>query len=151
MARVSAQLSWIFVLVPATFLLAAVPDGHLLSRDGGRCLVRRLAVCIAGSVVGMAIIPGPLDGRSRAVNNPLGVERRLIEVARDALTFLLVVGVVLRSASLRRSGSAGRPRRRERQQMKWIAFSGAAARRRSRAIVDLAPTTSLGAVAPDRA
>ena len=123
-AAVYGELSWMpFILLPATFLLALFPDGHLLSRRW-----RPVAWCAAVGMGGGFVIgflkPGPIADQP-AMTNPFGVDSPLISPL-EGLTLLLVgIGMVGSSISLvlrfRRS------RGEQRQQIKWLTLAGAIA------------------------
>jgi hypothetical protein len=123
-AAVYGDLSWMpFIVLPATFLLALFPDGHLLSRRW-----RPVAWCAAigmggGFVIGF-IKPGPIADQPQ-MTNPFGVDSPLISPL-EGLTLLMVgIGMVGSSISLvlrfRRSHGE------QRQQIKWLALAGAVA------------------------
>ncbi len=127
LGQVAAQygeLSWMpFILLPATFLLALFPNGHLLSHRW-----RPIAWCAGvGMVAGFVfegMIAGPIPDHP-ALTNPFGVDSPLIDPL-DGLSLLLVaIGMIGSSISLivrfRRSHGD------ERQQIKWLALAGAVA------------------------
>ncbi len=123
-AAVYGDLSWMpFILLPATFLLALFPDGHLLS-ERWRPIAWCAGLGMAGGFVVGTMRPGPVADNP-AIVNPFGVDSPLIGIL-DGVTLLMVaVGMVGSSVSLilrfRRAGSE------ERQQIKWLALAGAVA------------------------
>ncbi len=118
------ELSWMpFILLPATFLLALFPDGHLVSARW-RPVVWCAGVGMAAAFVVEAMIAGPIADHP-ALTNPFGVDSPLIRPL-DALSLLLVaIGMLGSSISLivRFRHSHGD----ERQQIKWLALAGAVA------------------------
>ena len=104
------------------FLPLLFPDGHLPSPRWRPVLWLGVASVVLGAVAS-ALAPGELELRqSSGLDNPLGVEGDLVEVAGTASVILGAVGVVLAAAAvvvrLRRS------RGTERQQLKWFAYVG---------------------------
>ena len=111
------------LVAPATFLLLLFPDGRLLSR-------RWIAPAwLAGGSVSLvalanAVTSGPFGEPFSSVDNPFGI-RSLSEAADtvDRLGVLLVTVICAGAVSLvlrfrRKEGD-------EREQLKWIAYSGA--------------------------
>ena len=104
------------------FLPLLFPDGRLPSPRWRPVLWLGVASVVSGAV-GTAIAPGALELRqSSGIDNPLGVEGGLSDVANTASLVLGAVAVVLAAASvvvrLRRARGA------ERQQLKWFAYVG---------------------------
>jgi signal transduction histidine kinase len=123
-AAVYGELSWMpFILLPATFLLALFPDGHLLS-PRWRPVVWCAAIGMAGGVVITAMLPGPIPDYP-SIENPFGVESPLVAPLNGLTLLMVAIGMVGSSVSLiirfRRAGSE------ERQQIKWLALAGAVA------------------------
>ena len=109
-----------FILLPATFLLALFPDGHLVSRRW-----RPVAWCAALGMVGGFLVegmaPGPVPDHPQ-LTNPFGVDSPVLSPL-DGLSLLLVgIGMIGSSISLivrfRRSHGE------QRQQIKWLALAG---------------------------
>ena len=123
-AAVYGDLSWMpFILLPATFLLALFPNGHLLSARW-RPVAWCAGVGMAGGFVVGIMKPGPISDQPTMVN-PFGVDSPLIFALDGATLLLVAIGMVGSSVSLilrfRRAGSE------ERQQIKWLALAGAVA------------------------
>jgi hypothetical protein len=118
------ELSWMpFILLPATFLLALFPDGHLVSR-GWRPVVWFAALGMAGGFVVEGMYPGPIHDHPQ-LTNPFGVNTPLLGPL-DGLSLLLIgIGMIGSSISLvlrfRRSHGE------QRQQIKWLALAGVVA------------------------
>ncbi|MFL6106345.1 MAG: hypothetical protein ACJ72L_05230 [Marmoricola sp.] len=124
LGRVAAQygeLSWMpFIILPATFLLALFPDGHLAS-PRWRPVAWCAAIGMTSGFVDEGMKPGPIPDHPE-LTNPFGVHSPLIDPV-DGLSLLLVgIGIIGSSASLvvryRRSRGV------EREQLKWLALAG---------------------------
>jgi hypothetical protein len=115
------EVSWMpFILLPATFLLALFPDGHLPS-SRWRPVAWCAGVGIASAFVVEGMIAGPISDHP-ALSNPFGVDSPVISPL-DGLSLLLVaIGTVGSAISLivRFRRSAGQ----ERQQLKWLTLAG---------------------------
>jgi hypothetical protein len=114
--------SWIpFILVPATYLLLLFPDGRLVS-PRWRPVLWAATIGIAAGFVASILTPGPLEDFPR-IENPVGVTAGWLDPVTGLSWLALVVGVGGSAASLvvrfRRAGTV------ERQQVKWLALSGA--------------------------
>jgi hypothetical protein len=117
-----ASWSWtLWLYVPTTFLLLLFPDGRLPSprwRPVGWCA----ALGVISYVAGYALSPGPLDEFSR-ITNPYGVDSPILGAVTIAGALLATASMVASAVSLivrmRRAG------RKERQQIKWLAYGGA--------------------------
>ncbi len=123
-SAVYGELSWMpFILLPATFLLALFPDGHLLS-PRWRPVAWCAAIGMAGGLVTGFMRPGPIPDQPQ-LTNPFGVDSPFM-TALDGLTLLMVaIGMVGSSVSL---GLRFRRSHGElRQQIKWLALAGAIA------------------------
>ncbi|MBX3287462.1 MAG: hypothetical protein KF703_19095, partial [Actinobacteria bacterium] len=115
--------SWLYVPSIATLplVLLLFPDGHLPGRRW-----RPVAVAIVASVVvgclALAVSPGPFSDDLPDVVNPIGIDSPVVEAGSALALLTLMVSVLLAIASLvvRTWGSTGV----ERQQLKWIAFTG---------------------------
>jgi hypothetical protein len=124
LGRVAAKygdVSWMpFILLPATFLLAFFPNGHLVS-PRWRPVVWFAAVGLGGGFVVAFLLPGPMEDYP-SLTNPWGVDSPLIDPLNGLTLLLIAIGMVGSSASLvvrfRRS------RGDERQQMKWLTLAG---------------------------
>ena len=108
--------------VALIFLPLLFPDGRLPSPRWRPVLWLGVASVVFGAV-GTAIAPGTLELRqSSAIDNPIGVDGGLSDVANAASLILGAVAVALAAASvvvrLRRARGA------ERQQLKWFAYVG---------------------------
>ena len=123
-AAVYGELSWMpFILLPATFLLALFPDGHLLSRRW-----RPVAWCAAVGMGGAFVIgflkPGPIADQPQ-MTNPFGVDSPLVSPLEGLTLLMVAIGMVGSSISLvlrfRRSHGE------QRQQIKWLTLAGAIA------------------------
>ena len=123
-AAAYGDLSWMpFILLPATFLLALFPDGHLLS-PRWRPVAWCAAIGMAGGFVVGLMRPGPIADHPH-LTSPFAVDSPLISLL-DGLTLLLVaIGMVGSSISLvlRFRRSHGELR----QQIKWLSLAGAIA------------------------
>ena len=126
-ARIAAQyseLSWMpFMLLPATFLLALFPDGHLLSRRWrpvGWCA----GIGLAGGFVAGFLVPGPTHDHPQ-LTNPFGLDHPVVDPLNGLALLLVAVGMVGSSVSLvlRLRRSAGV----ERLQIRWLALAGVVA------------------------
>jgi signal transduction histidine kinase len=130
-ARVSAWLggwTWVpLVFVPTTFPLLLFPDGHTPS-PRWRWLMWAAAIGILSFAFSMAFDPSNYQEWERVHGepNPLGIQppRLLVEA--------LSVGSILLMAALIGSGLAvavrlRRSRGEERQQLKWLAYTGVVA------------------------
>jgi hypothetical protein len=120
-AATYGDVSWIpFILLPATFLLALFPDGHLLS-PRWRWVAWCAGVGMAGGFFAGALFAGPTEDYP-GIDNPFGVDSPLIDPLNGVSLLLVAVGIVGSAASLvvrfRRSYGA------ERQQLKWLALAG---------------------------
>ena len=119
-----AELSWIpWILVPTTFLLLLFPDGRLLSRRW-RPVAWCAALGMAGGFVTEGLHPGHIPDYPQ-VMNPYGVKSSLLEPLTGLALLLLLGGIVGSSASL--IFRFRRAQGEQRQQIKWLAFAGAAA------------------------
>ena len=123
-AAIYGEVSWIpFILVPATFLLLLFPDGRLLSRRW-RPIAWAAALGIVGNLLAEVLNPGPIPDHPE-LSNPYGIESGLVEAFEGVAILAILVALFGSAASVvirfRRSGGE------QRQQMKWIAFSGAVA------------------------
>ena len=123
-AAVYSNVSWMpFILLPATFLLALFPDGHLLSRRW-RPVAWSAAIGMGGAFVIGFIKPGPIADHPQ-LTNPFGVDSPLLGPLEGLTLLMVAIGMVGSSASLilrfRRAGSE------QRQQIKWLALAGAIA------------------------
>ena len=104
------------------FLPLLFPDGHLPSPRWRPVLWLGVASVVLGAVAS-AFAPGELELRqSSGLDNPLGVEGNLVEVAETASVILGAVGVVLAAAAV--VVRLRRARGTERQQLKWFAYVG---------------------------
>jgi hypothetical protein len=118
------ELSWMpFILLPATFLLALFPDGHVLSRRW-RPVVWCSAVGLAGGFVVGGIIAGPIPDYPELMN-PFGVDSPLVDPL-NGLT-LLMIGIGMVGSSISLVVRFRRSRGEERQQIKWLALAGVVA------------------------
>jgi hypothetical protein len=112
-----------FMLLPATFLLALFPDGHLLSRRW-RPVAWCAALGMAGGFVVEEMIAGPIPDYPQ-LTNPFGVDSPLISPLDGLSLLMIAIGMVGSSISLvlrfRRS------RGEQRQQIKWLALAGVVA------------------------
>jgi hypothetical protein len=104
------------------FLPLLFPHGRLPSRRWRPVLWAGIAALVLGAVAS-AFMPGELELRqSSGIDNPVGVEGGLPEVASAASQILGAVAVVLAAAAvvvrLRRARGA------EREQLKWFAYVG---------------------------
>jgi hypothetical protein len=123
-AAIYGELSWMpFILLPATFLLALFPDGHLLSRRW-RPVAWCSAVGMAGGFAVEGMHAGPVPDHPQLIN-PFGVDTPLLSPL-DGLSLLLIgIGMIGSSISLvvrfRRSHGE------QRQQIKWLAMAGVVA------------------------
>ena len=123
-AAAYGDVSWMpFILLPATFLLALFPDGHLLS-SRWRPFAWCAALGMAGGFVVEGMVPGPIHDHPQ-LTNPFGVDSPLLSPL-DGLTLLMIaIGMVGSSISLvlrfRRSHGE------QRQQIKWLALAGVVA------------------------
>lgn len=123
-AALYGELSWMpFILLPATFLLALFPDGHLLS-PRWRPIAWCAAIGMSGGFVTGTLRSGPIPDHPE-LTSPFGVDSPLISPLEGLMLLLVMIGMVGSSASLilrfRRAGSE------ERQQIKWLALAGAIA------------------------
>ena len=121
-AAAYADVSWIpFVLVPATFLLALFPDGHLPSRRW------RYVAWSAAAGIALSLFSGTAGIESFSdyptVKNPVFIDSQVMGPLEGLGFLLLMVGIVGSAASVvvrfRRAG------RVERQQIKWLATASA--------------------------
>jgi hypothetical protein len=116
--------TWAWILlhgVPATFLLLLFPDGRLPS-PRWRPVAWCAALGISGSVVGYALVAGPLGDFPQIVN-PYGVDSPVVSVVAVAAALVAVGSMVASAVSvIVRARHAGRV---ERQQIKWLAYGGA--------------------------
>lgn len=115
--------SWIWV--PATsgsaYLLLLFPDGRLPSRRWRSVVWMELAGTVVATI-GLALLPGPLETFS-ALRNPFGVGERSTMLALSQNGQLVYgIGIVLGAVALVRRFR--RARGEEREQLKWLAFSG---------------------------
>ena len=115
------ELSWMpFILLPATFLLALFPDGHLLSRRW-RPVAWCAALGMAGDFIVEGMIAGPIHDHPQ-LNNPFGVDSPLLDPLTGLMLLLIGIGMIGSSISLivrfRRSHGV------QRQQIKWLALAG---------------------------
>jgi hypothetical protein len=114
--------AWIVQTVALTFLLLLFPDGRLPSprwRPAAWCA----GLGISGFVVSTALDAGRLADFPQVVN-PYGVDSPLVRIVGIAGVLLLVGSMVASTISLIvRARRAGRV---ERQQIKWLAYGGAA-------------------------
>jgi hypothetical protein len=111
------------VLVPITFLLLLFPDGRLLT-PRWRPVAWCAGVGIAGVFVTAGLNSGPLDDFPQ-IQNPLGVDTKLLDAAMAVSVLLLLVGLIGSPLSLYlrlRRGSG-----EQRQQIKWLVWAGAVA------------------------
>jgi hypothetical protein len=118
------ELSWMpFMLLPATFLLALFPDGHLLSRRW-RPVAWCAAIGMAGGFVVSGIFPGPIPDYPQLMN-PFGIDSPLIDPLNGLTLLLTAIGMFGSSISLvlRFRRSSGE----QRQQIKWLALAGVVA------------------------
>jgi signal transduction histidine kinase len=110
---------WVpFIFVPVTYPLLLFPDGHLLS-PRWRWLVWATAIGIVVFSFGMAFDPDNFEGG----RIPIGIRPPAALVAvSDLASLVLLVGLIGSAAAVvfrfRRS------RGDERQQMRWLAYSG---------------------------
>jgi MFS family permease len=116
--------SWIpLVYVPTSFLLLLFPDGRLLS-PRWRPVAWCAGIGIVGFITGYALEPGPLEEYPQIVN-PYGIDSPVVGVVDLAGFIVGVVSMVASAVSLlvrmHRAGSE------QRQQIKWLAYSGAVA------------------------
>ena len=123
-AAVYGDLSWMpFILLPATFLLALFPDGHLLSRRW-RPVAWSAAIGMAGGFVVGLLKAGPIADHPQ-LTSPLAVDSPLIGQLEGLTLLLVAIGMVGSSISLvlrfRRSHGE------QRQQIKWLTLAGAIA------------------------
>ena len=123
-AATYGDLSWVpFILLPATFLLALFPDGHLLSRRW-RPVTWSAALGMVGEFVVGFMKPGPIADHPQ-LTSPFAVDSPLINPLEGLTLLMIAIGMVGSSISLivrfRRSRGA------ERQQIKWLALAGAVA------------------------
>jgi signal transduction histidine kinase len=123
-AAVYGDVSWMpFILMPATFLLALFPDGHLLS-DRWKPVVWCAGLGMAGGFVTSILLPGPISDTPELVN-PFGVDSPVMGPLNGLTLLMVMIGMVGSSVSLilrfRRADSE------ERQQIKWLALAGAVA------------------------
>jgi hypothetical protein len=112
-----------FILLPATFLLALFPDGHLLS-PRWRLVAWSAGVGMAGGFLVGLVLPGPLEDYPE-LTNPWGIDRPFVDPLEGLTLLLCGIGVVGSAVSLvlrfRRSHGE------QRQQIKWLAFAGSVA------------------------
>jgi hypothetical protein len=118
------ELAWmVYILLPATFLLALFPDGHLLSRRW-RPVAWCSAVGFGGGFVAQAMIAGPIPSHPE-LTNPFGVNHPMIDPLTGLMLLLSGIGMIGGSVSLvlrfRRSHGE------QRQQIKWLAMAGVVA------------------------
>ena len=118
--------AWTPVGVPQAFGLLGValllfPDGRLPSRRWRPALLVP-AVGIAGSVIGYAFRPGPLDEPFERVENPVGIGGtfELTDAISGFGWLFMALGVGLAAVAL--SHRLRRSTGQERQQLKWIAL-----------------------------
>ena len=116
--------TWISFMLVGTFLLLLFPDGHLLSPRWRPVAWFSGALIVAGVVITI-LSPGPLEVVPE-IDNPLGLGGDTGSAIEDASNYPIVpvmLCVLLSMASLvvrfRRSSGV------ERQQLKWVAASGA--------------------------
>ena len=119
-----ASVSWIpGVLVPIAFLLLLFPDGRLLTPRW-----RPVAWCaglgIAGAFVTTGLTPGPLEDFPQ-IQNPFGTESGIRDPFEGLSALLLLIGLVGAPISLylRLRRASGQ----QREQIKWLVWSGALA------------------------
>jgi hypothetical protein len=115
------DLSWMpFILLPATFLLALFPDGHLLSRRW-RPVAWCAALGMAGGFIAEALLDGPISDYP-SIDNPFGVNQSIVDPLNGLSLLVVAIGIIGCAASLvvrfRRSHGV------ERQQMKWLTLAG---------------------------
>jgi hypothetical protein len=120
-AAAYSDTSWVpFILVPATFLLLLFPDGRLPSRRW-RHVARCAAAGIAATFV-TGIGAQPLEDFP-TIDNPLAIDRSVQDPMTGLGFLLILIGMVGAVASIvtryRRAGAL------QRQQIKWLAASGA--------------------------
>ena len=120
-AAIYGDLSWMpFILLPATFLLALFPDGHLLS-PRWRSVAWCAAIGMAGSFVVGLMKTGPIADHPQ-LTSPFAVDNPLIGPLEGLTLVLIAIGMVGSSISLvlrfRRSHGE------QRQQIKWLALAG---------------------------
>lgn len=117
--------SWtinVWFTLATVFLPLLFPHGRLPSRRWRPILWLGVADLVLGAG-GSALAPGPLELQNDLrIENPVGVEGELTEVATTLGTIIGAVAVVLAAASvvvrLRRARGV------ERQQLKWFAYVG---------------------------
>ncbi len=118
------ELSWMpFILLPATFLLALFPDGHLVSRRW-----RPVAWCAALGMVGGFVVEGMAAGPipdHPQLTNPFGVDSPVLSPL-DGLS-LLLIGIGMIGCSISLIVRFRRSQGEQRQQIKWLALAGAVA------------------------
>jgi signal transduction histidine kinase len=115
--------SWLYIPSIATLpmVLLLFPDGRLPSRRWRPVFGAAVASVIVGCLA-VALLPGPFSEDLPGLENPLGVDAPIVEIASGIAQLTLMVTVLLSIASLVRRtwGSTGE----ERQQLKWVAFAG---------------------------
>ena len=120
-AAVYGDLSWMpFMLLPATFLLALFPNGHLLS-PRWRPVAWCAAIGMAGSFVVGFIKPGPIADQP-GLMNPFTVDSPLIDPLEGVALLMVAIGMIGSAVSLvlRFRRSQGE----QRQQIKWLTLAG---------------------------
>jgi signal transduction histidine kinase len=123
-AALYASLSWMpFILVPSTFLLLLFPDGRPLS-PSWRPVAWCAGIGIAAGFVLTGLHPGPIEDYPE-IGNPYGVDSAALDVLEGLAVLAIVIGILGSALSLilRFRRSSGE----RRQQMKWLAFTGAVA------------------------
>jgi hypothetical protein len=124
LAETAAWLStwtWIlWVYVPATFLLLLFPDGRLPS-PRWRPVAWCVGIGIIGFVVGLALEPGRLEYYPQ-ITNPYGVDSPILRVGAVAA---ILGGVSMAASAVSLIARMRRAGRKERQQIKWLAYGGA--------------------------
>jgi signal transduction histidine kinase len=115
--------AWVPALIlPFSFALPLFPDGRLLSRRW-RLLVGLTGVGLAGTVLGLALHPGPIETWNMPGVNPLGIPGAgpLLEPLLNASATMLALSMLgaLAAVGLRFHRSQGV----EREQLKWVVYT----------------------------
>jgi hypothetical protein len=121
--QVAWAANWIWPsslgLVACVFLV--FPDGELLSARW-RAVLWVIGVSVALAFAGFGIAPGPMD-EFPAADNPFGLEAAGRAGPLVAAAGMLGLGAAMLAAGVALVLRFRRPRGRERQQLKWIAYA----------------------------